>query len=125
MRRPQRPCQSCDAALYESSRDFRVSETIKAATVNFALALEQKTAPLRTDDDLICRDGLDQIRAGLERGSQQEVPSSAGHIGKTIAVTPPPDYVPKFRSPDAYRPEQDKSRAGIRENLMKLAGQPS
>ena len=98
---------------------------LKSKIVDIAIALEQKTAPLRKDDDLICRDGLDQMRASLEQGKQQEVPTPEGHIGKTIAVTPPANWVPKFAPPDVYRPLQDKARAGMRENLLKLIGQPS
>lgn len=98
---------------------------IKAKIVDIAIAFERKTAPLRTDDDLICRDGMDQMRAGLERGTRQEVPNTSGHVGKTIAVTPPPDWTPKFVSPDVYRPMQDRARADMRGNLLKLIGQPS
>jgi hypothetical protein len=95
---------------------------LKSKIVDIAIALEQKTAPLRKDDDLICRDGMNQMRAGLERGKQQEIPTPEGHIGKTIAVTPPADWVPKFVAPDVYRPLQDKARASMRENLLKLVG---
>jgi hypothetical protein len=95
---------------------------LRSKIVDVAIALEQRTAPLRKNDDLICRDGMDQMRAGLERGKQQEVPTPEGHIGKTIAVTPPTDWVPKFVLPDVYRPLQDKARASMRENLLKLIG---
>jgi hypothetical protein len=98
---------------------------LKSKIVDIAIALERKTSPLRKDDDLICRGGLEQIRAGLERGQQQQVPTPEGHIGKTIAVTPPADWVPKFVAPDVYRPLQDKARATMRENLLKLIGEPS
>jgi hypothetical protein len=98
---------------------------IKGKIVDIAIALERKTAPLRKDDDLICRDGMDQMRAGLERGTQQEVPNTSGHVGKTIAVTPPPDWTPKFVSPDVYSPLQVKARADMRGNLLRLTGLPS
>ena len=97
----------------------------KSKVVDVAIALERKTAPLRKDDDLICRGGLDQMRAGLERGTQQETPTTSGHVGKTIAVAPPPDWAPKFVSPDVYRPMQDKARASMRESLLKLVEQSS
>ena len=64
---------------------------LKMKVVDVAIALERKTAPFRTDDDLICRGGMDEMKASLERGKQQEVPNTTGHYGKTIAVTPPPD----------------------------------
>jgi hypothetical protein len=95
---------------------------VKSKIIDTAIALEQKTAPLRKDDDLVCRDGLDQMRTGLERGTQQEVPTPEGHFGRTIAVTPPVDYAPKFVTSDVYHPLQDKARADMRDRLSKLVG---
>jgi hypothetical protein len=98
---------------------------LKSKMLDIAIALERKTAPLRREDDLICRDGMDQMRAGLERGTQQQMPNAPGVVGKRIAVTPPADWTPKFVSPDVYRPMQDKARADMRGNLLRLVGQPS
>jgi hypothetical protein len=93
---------------------------LKEYVVTIALAFEKKTASLRGDDDLLCRDGMDQMKAGLERGTQQEVPNTSGHFGKTIAVTPPAGWTPKFVPPETYIPIQKKARAAMRENLLKL-----
>lgn len=93
---------------------------LKAKIVELAIGLERNTAPLRKDDDLVCRDGLAQMKASLEKGTQQEVPNTTGHYGKTIAVTPPPDWTPKFVPPSVYRPVQEKARANMRESLLSL-----
>jgi hypothetical protein len=93
---------------------------LKMKVVEVAIALERKTAPLRKDDDLICRGGMDEMKASLERGTQQEVPNTTGHYGKTVAVTPPPGWTPKFVPPSVYRPMQEKARADMRESLLKL-----
>jgi hypothetical protein len=93
--------------------------------IDLSIALEQKTAPLRADDDLLCRDGLEQMNASLDRDLQQGVPTPAGQIGGTVAVAPAPGWTPKFVSPEAYRPMQDQIRTGMRENLLKLVAQPS
>jgi hypothetical protein len=93
---------------------------LKSKIVDLSIALENRTAPLRKDDDFICRDGMDQTRAGMERGTQQEIPDPSGHYGKTIGVKPPPDWVPKFVSPEIYKPKQNKVRATMRDNLLKL-----
>jgi hypothetical protein len=93
---------------------------LKMKVIDVAIALERKTAPLRKDDDLICRGGLDEMKASLERGQQREVPNTSGHVGKTIAVVPPPDWTPKFVSPSVYRPMQEKARADMRESLLNL-----
>jgi hypothetical protein len=98
---------------------------LKAKIIDLAIALERKTTPLRQDDDLICRNGMAEMKASLERGTQQEVPNTGSYVGKRIAVTPPPGWTPKFVSPDVYRPTQDKARAGMRGHLLKLIGQPS
>jgi hypothetical protein len=93
---------------------------LKMKVVEVAIALERKTAPLRKDDDLICRGGMDEMKASLERGTQKEVPNTTGHYGKTVAVTPPPNWTPKFVPPSVYRPMQDKARADMRESLLNL-----
>lgn len=98
---------------------------LKSRMVDLAIGLEQKTAPLRTDDDLICRGGLDQMKAGLDRHLQEQVPTPAGQTSNTVAVAPPPDWSPKLVSPDTYRPAQDRARMGMRENLLKLVEQAS
>ena len=103
----------------------QLSPELKSKLVDLAIAMEQKTAPQRADDDLLCRDGLEQMKASLDRYMQQGVPTPAGQIGKTVAVAPPPGWTPKFLSPDAYRPMQDQIRAAMRENLLKLVAQPS
>lgn len=96
------------------------SPDLKMKVADVAIALERKTAPLRTDDDLICRDGMEQMKAGLEKGTQQEVPNTKGHVGRTIAVTPPPNWTPKFVPSSVYRPMQEKARADMRESLLNL-----
>jgi hypothetical protein len=93
---------------------------IKARIVDGALALEKKTAPLRQEDDLICRDGLEQMKAGLERGQQHDVATPPGQIGRTVAVAPPADWVPKFVAPEIYKPLQDNARAGMKASLLTL-----
>lgn len=95
---------------------------LKGKIVDLAVALEKKTAPLRKDDDLICRGGLQQMQAGLQSGKQHEVATPPGQIGKTVAVEPPPNWVPKFVSPNIYKPAQDKARSDMRATLLKQLG---
>ena len=97
---------------------------LKAKIVDTAIALERQTAPLRKDDDLVCRNGMEEMRASLERGTQQEMPKAPGDVGKRIAVAPPADWTPKLVSPAVYRPMQDKARADMRGNLLSLVGLP-
>jgi len=92
----------------------------KTNVVNIVLAFEKTTANLRREDDLICRGGLEEYRAGLERGTQQEVPNTDGHYGKTVDVRPPTDWVPNFVAPVVYQPLQEKARADMRATLLRL-----
>jgi hypothetical protein len=93
---------------------------VKSLAVATAIALEKNTAPVRKDDDLICRAGMAQMMAGLEQGTQQKIPNPPGAPGRSIGVTPPPDWVPKFASPEVYKPKQAEFRAMMPELLRKL-----
>jgi len=94
---------------------------LKAKIVDIAIALEKKTAALR-NDDVICRAGLEQMRAGIERGTQHEIQPAPGQFGKTVAVEPPPDWAPRLLSPELYQSKQDKARSEMRAMLSKLVG---
>jgi hypothetical protein len=107
-----------DAAIFKFLRTQ--SADIKSKVVDTALALEQRTAPLRRDDDVICRGGLAEMQAGLEHGTQKEVPDASGHYGKDVEVAAPPGWAPKFVPPSTYRPLQEAARASMRENLFSL-----
>jgi len=92
----------------------------KTAVVNIALAFERKTANLRREDDLICRGGLEEYRVAMERGTQREVPTPAGHYGKTVDVRPPADWMPSFVAPAVYQPLQETARANMRPMLLRV-----
>jgi hypothetical protein len=93
---------------------------LKAKVIDAAIALEKRTAPLRKDDDLLCRGGLEEMMAGIEAGRTNQVPTPPDQIGKTIVVDPPPDYAPKFVAPETYKPMQAKARSEIRSDLLKM-----
>jgi hypothetical protein len=92
----------------------------KAKVVDAAIALEKHTAPLRKDDDLLCRGGLEEMMAGIEAGGTKQVPTPPDQIGTTVLVDPPPDYTPKFVAPETYKPMQEKARSEIRSGLLKM-----
>ena len=101
----------------------RQPSAVRLDIVARAIALEGQTAPIRDDDEMICRGGLAELQAALERGQQR--PGQLGMLGKSTTVTPPPDWTPKFVTPDIYRPMQAKARSGMRENLIKFISPPS
>jgi hypothetical protein len=122
------PGHRIDQLMMNRAATFKYLQALpeyqKGNVVNLAIALERKTAPLRKDDDLICRDGLEQMRAGLERGAQREVPAAPGQFGKQVEVTAPPGWAPKFVASEVYRPLQEKARSQMRSALLKLIEGP-
>ena len=76
--------------------------------------------PLRREDDLICRGGLEEYRVANERGTQREVPNAGGHFGKTMDVRPPDDWMPNFVAPAVYQPLREQAREGMRAILFRL-----
>lgn len=93
---------------------------LKDQVIGVAIAFERKTAPLRKEDDLICRDGLEQMQAGIAAGTTHDVPTPAGGYGKTVAVEAPPGYAPKYLPIDKYAPARDQARANMKTILSKI-----
>jgi hypothetical protein len=110
------------ASILEFTR--RQPAVVRLDIVDRAIAFEEQTAPIRDDDEMICRGGLAETIAGLERG--QQTPSRLDVLpGKNITVAPPPGWRPKFVAPDVYGPMQETARAGMRESLLKFVSPPS
>lgn len=94
---------------------------LRERVVDTAIALEKQTAPLRKEDDLICRGGLDQIEASMKAGMPtKEMPTPPGYAGKTVGVEAPPGYVPKYLPPETYEPLQEKARSTMKAALLKI-----
>jgi len=94
-------------------------DAIKVSVVEIAIALEKKTAPLRKLDDLLCRDGLEQMQAGIVAGTTHDV-QSPGQYGRTVAVEAPKDFAPRVLLPGQYEPAQESARLKMKGNLLKL-----
>lgn len=93
---------------------------LKASIVGLAIAMEKHTAPLRKDDNWLCRGGLAEMRAGIETGTTKEVPTPPGYYGETRAIEAPPNWTPKFLAPETYKPVQDQLRSEMKSSLLKL-----
>lgn len=92
-----------------------------------ALKLEQRTAPLRADDDFICRDGLDEIQKGLEKNGDKplpQLPTQPGMIGKTVGIPQDPTYQAKFVPKDVWLPKQAAERASLPKLLATVLTPP-
>lgn len=94
---------------------------VRGEVVIMAIKLEQSTAATRKDDDFLCRDGMAQIKAGLDAGAKpKEVPTPPGKTGKSMVVATPSNYVPKLLPPEKYLPVQQQMRSSIQAALVKL-----
>lgn len=91
---------------------------LKTKTVDLAVAFEKHTAPLRKDDDVLCRGGLGELMAGFEGGTTTEAPPQPGQPGQSFEVTAPPGYAPQFVTPQEYMPLQKKARLELRAELL-------
>jgi hypothetical protein len=99
------------------ARPRKLKDKLIAGAINY----EKFTAPLRQDDDVMCRGGLHEIMAGLEHGTTHEEPATTGQAGQSIAVQAPPDYAPQFPAPKTYQPLQVKARSLLKSNMTVLA----
>jgi hypothetical protein len=96
-------------------------DAVQNVAIDMALALEKKTAPLRGEDDLVCRGGVAEFQATAERGA--ETPGPDTRAGPTVAVRPPADWTPAFVGPAVYEPLQARARAGMPAALVRLIEQ--
>jgi hypothetical protein len=87
-----------------------------------ALQLERTIAPLRENDDALCRGGADEtfetMQALKNSGKMPEGKSMPGYYGKTILVPSNGQYKPKFAAPADWKPRRDELR---RNNLPAIA----
>src|SRR5262249_9129927 len=95
-------------------------QKLKEKIINGVVAYEKATAPLRQDDDVLCRGGMQEMMAGLVEGTTQEVSTPAGQVGQSYAVQAPRSYAPGFAPPKEYLPLQAKARSLLKARLTKL-----
>lgn len=91
---------------------------LKAKIVDLAIVLERRTAPLRQDDGLMCRGGMEEMRAGLAHGTQLPPTQMPGQVGNSVEVSPPPGWTPELVPPDAVQAKQASLRPKLREVLL-------
>lgn len=111
---------AAQAATLEFLKQQRPDLRLKI--VDNAIAMERKTAPLRKDDDLVCRGGIEEMKISVPLATQPDASRPPGYHGRRVAVAPPPGWSPTLVSPEVYRPMQDKARASMREDLLRLVG---
>ncbi|WP_242137594.1 hypothetical protein [Sphingomonas sp. TREG-RG-20F-R18-01] len=95
----------------------------RATIANTSLNIEAATTAVRANDDVLCRGGMDEIRAGLDAQRSKpltQVPNSPGTVGKTYAVSAPPGYALQFVSAATWVPLQLAARRSLPAMLTRL-----
>jgi hypothetical protein len=92
---------------------------------DIAVKLEQRTAPKRAadgDDEFVCRGGLEETTYNLKHGSQHEVPTPPGGIGRTILLEGDGKFKPAILPDSIARPKAAKARETLAQTLSALVG---
>jgi hypothetical protein len=95
-------------------------QKLKDKLIAGVIGYEKFTAPLRKDDDVLCRGGLHEMMAGFESGTVHQEPTTSGQGGQSYAVEAPPSYAPQFLPAAEYVPLQEKARATLKANLTQM-----
>jgi hypothetical protein len=113
--------------VFEHLKTLRVEE--KKKIISAAILNEQKTRRVRHGDDFLCRGGIGEIRASLERlgpgvtvgelAAKYGERSKSG-IGTDIRLPAAKAYTPNFLPFQKYAPEQHKLRMGMVGTLIAL-----
>lgn len=86
--------------------------------VKAALTLEERTAPLRQNDNYLCRFGMAEMQYSLKKhGNGTEVPSDPGTHGKTFVLENDLDYEPEYLPQDQWAQKQVE----VRKSMPKIA----
>jgi len=95
-----------------------------------ALTVEAATAPVRGQDDVLCRDGMEEMNANLKAWGDKPLPTipcpPGGSVGVCRGVPEDPNYRPQFLSPAAWKPKQAQMRSqmpGLLTRLLSLPGE--
>jgi hypothetical protein len=95
-------------------------DAVKAKLIQSAIALEKANAPRRKDDDFLCRDGMEQMQAGIAAGTTHDMTGQTNNVGRTIGVEAPIGWTPRMLPPATYQPMQERARSEMAAQLSKL-----
>ncbi len=103
-----------------------LDEDARRTALLAALEQEKLIAPVRDYDQDLCRGGLDEMAAALEKnGDKATSPiASPGSPGKTFEVAPAPGWSPALSDPATWEARRQKVRDGLATLLRPLAALP-
>lgn len=104
-----------------------LDEAARRAALDAALEQEKLTAPVRGYDQDLCRGGMDEIAAGLEKNGDKATRSTSqpGLPGKTIDIEADAAFVPALSDPATWDARRQKVRERLATTLAPLAGLPA
>jgi hypothetical protein len=85
----------------------------RATLIAIAARMETATAPLRTNDNYLCRFGMQETIDDLKKheGKElQELPPQSGQVGKLFRIPDDPDYEPIYIPREQWEPKQQTVR---------------
>lgn len=86
----------------------------RTTIIEAAARMEAHTAPLRTNDNYLCRFGMQETIDNLKKGQTlKELQPQPGQVGKQFLIQDDLDYEPEYVSREQWEPEQRKSRSRL------------
>lgn len=107
--------------IFDYLRSLPIAVRMQLGTIS--LGIEAATAKVRKNDPVLCRGGLDEIRAGLAAQGAKPLsrrPNAPGTVGKTYAVPSPPEFAPTYVEDAVAAPKQVAARQALPAMLTQL-----
>jgi hypothetical protein len=102
----------------------RLPDDKKDLLIHKAISLEAKNARRRENDNYLCRFGLQEMQASMQKfGEGKEVPTQPGHIGKTVELPYDPTFQPQFLPGAQWGQKQAEARTHFMSLLTSLTDQ--
>lgn len=108
---------------------FGQTQTVLALlALDAATRNEKLIAPVRENDDALCRGGMAEMHAAMtamgKSGKTPEARTVPGIYGKVIDVQAPNSYQPKFLAESVWHPRREEARKSLNEMLIRLVTPP-
>jgi hypothetical protein len=112
------PGHRIDAVATQYREPLKMLATLPVAQrttiIEAAARMEAYTAPLRTNDNYLCRFGMQETIDNLKKGQNlKELQPQPGQVGKQLLIQDDLDYEPEYVSRDQWEPEQRESRSRL------------
>ncbi len=112
------PGHRIDAIVTQYRDPLKMLATLPVAQrtiiIETAARMEAQTAPLRTNDNYLCRFGMQETIDNLKKGQKlKELQPQPGQVGKQFLIQDDLDYEPEYVPREQWEPKQRKSRSNF------------